>query len=147
MVDLIRRSFLIGLGALSLTRDRLEHFVNESVARGELSSEQGKSLLDEMTDRAEQQQQKLESFVRSQVDRCLEVAGLTPRSEVDRLEGRVDRLETRLRDLSARIGESETEAAGGPGSGIYVPPGVAPITVDPPASALDPTDPDLPPGA
>lgn len=113
MVDTIRKTLLLGIGAAALTRDRIEQFIGDSVARGELNTEQGKSLVEELTHRAEQERERLEAFVTQQVHRALETAGLTTRSEVTRLESRIVALESRVRDLSfaAAIGSGPTEDA------------------------------------
>jgi polyhydroxyalkanoate synthesis regulator phasin len=100
ITDLIRRSFLVGVGALVLTRDKIEQFLADSVARGELNSEQAKNLLEELTTRADSERQKVESVVRQQVQRVLEGAGLPSHSEIKRLEAKIRNLEERVSHLS-----------------------------------------------
>ncbi len=119
MVDTIRKTMLLGIGAAALTRDRIEQFIGDSVARGELNTEQGKSLVEEMTQRAEQERQRLETFVTQQINRALENTGLTTRSEVTRLESRIVALESRVRDLSfaGAIGGSPAEDTTAPAAG------------------------------
>ena len=116
MIDIIRRSFLIGVGAMAITRDRLEQFITESVSRGELSREQGKTLLDEMAQRADQERDRVERFVRQQVSHVLDTAGLASREDISRLDGRIDNLESRLRDLSFSVASIRAGESGGSGS-------------------------------
>jgi len=124
MVDVIRRTLLIGVGAMALTRDRFEQFIGDSVARGELSSEQGKTLVEEMTQRAEQERERVERFVRDQVSRAVDMAGLAPRSEIARLEARIDSLEGRLHTLTTAAGPAptiEAEVRSAPSAPITLP--------------------------
>jgi polyhydroxyalkanoate synthesis regulator phasin len=100
MVNPIRRIMLMGVGAMSLTRERVEQFVSDSIARGELTSEQGKSLMEDWGRRAEERQAQLETMVRQQVERAINLAGLAPRSEVVRLEARLNALADRLHHLT-----------------------------------------------
>jgi len=100
ITDLIRRSFLVGVGALVITRDKIEQFLADSVARGELSSEQARNLLEELTTRADSERQKVEGVVRQQVQRVLEGAGLPSHAEMTRLEAKIRSLEERINHLS-----------------------------------------------
>ena len=126
MVDLIRKSLLVGVGALALTRDRVDQFIGESVARGELSTEQGKSLVEELTHRAEQERQRVETLIQHQVNRAIEAAGYLPRTRVADLQARIDALESRVRELS--IAKAVDSAATSPTSTP-----AAPVSEPPPA--------------
>jgi len=129
---------------MALTRDRIEQFIGESVARGELSTEQGKTLVEEMTQRAETERQKLESFVRVQVDHAMQAAGLVSRTELSRLEARISLLENRMRELSYPAARSEETLSSENGEGS-VSRGGAPITLDPATDGPDLEGPNLPP--
>jgi BMFP domain-containing protein YqiC len=81
-----------------------------------LSREEGTTLLDEMAQRADQERDRVERFVRQQVSHALDTAGLASREEIVRLEGRIDGLESRLRDLSFSVAAVRAGEAGGSAS-------------------------------
>ena len=44
MLDLLEKSFLLGLGALSMTKTTAEKFIDEAIKQSKITPEEGKSL-------------------------------------------------------------------------------------------------------
>lgn len=51
-VDILRKTFLLGVGAVATGAEKTQDFVNDLVKKGELTVEQGKTLNEELTHKA-----------------------------------------------------------------------------------------------
>lgn len=51
-VDILRKTFLAGVGAVATGAEKTQDFVNDLVKKGELTVEQGKTLNEELTHKA-----------------------------------------------------------------------------------------------
>jgi polyhydroxyalkanoate synthesis regulator phasin len=98
--ELLDRSIDLGVGAVLLTKEAAEKAVNELVAKGEVSRQEGKQLLARVMERGKEQKERLEAVVKEAVDRAIEKADLARASElrharalVAELQQRLDRLE------------------------------------------------------
>ena len=52
MARLIERSLLLGLGALTLTRDKVNHFVDKLIEEGEVKPEEAPGIVDRLVTRS-----------------------------------------------------------------------------------------------
>ncbi|MGQ9525842.1 MAG: phasin family protein [Armatimonadota bacterium] len=118
MSEVISRPLLFGLGVVALTADKVRQAIDQAVARGEVSKEESRTLLDNLKQRADEEKRNLEARVKEQVRKALQNAGLAAKTEVEILRARVDALEGRLARVEAGpSAESESaEAEEGPPS-------------------------------
>ncbi len=105
--DLLGRSLDLGMGALMLTKEAAQKAIDELIAKGEVSKQEGKQLLERVMERGKEHKERLEKLVADTVDRALTRADLARASElrharalIAELQERVDRLE--MRATSAR---------------------------------------------
>ena len=96
MLELVKKGILLGLGALDLTRDRVETLVDELIRRGELAQEKRKLAIDELLASVRQAQEELTKRVKPLVERTIAELGLPTRADLQRLEERLAALEERL---------------------------------------------------
>ena len=61
--DILEKMFLLGVGAFSLTKEKVEGVVDDLVARGRLTQDEGKDLASEMRSRGEEQRAAVTSFI------------------------------------------------------------------------------------
>lgn len=101
--DLMRKSLLFGMGAMSITRDKAEDLVNEIARRGRMSREEARGLVDEMVERGEKQRFELNRTIREQVRRTIDDMGLASREDVHELLHRVEALETHVAELRTKL--------------------------------------------
>ncbi len=94
--DLIERTFLIGVGAAAFTKDRIQELVEEFVRRGELSSDEGREMVDKLVARSRDEARSAMKRYDSSLQGALRDFGITTRREFDDLEMRVRQLEHRL---------------------------------------------------
>jgi polyhydroxyalkanoate synthesis regulator phasin len=94
--DLIERTFLIGVGAAAFTKDRVQELVDEFVRRGELSSDEGREMVDRLVARSRHEARSAVRRYDSTLQGALRDLGLATRRELEDLEMRVRQLEHRL---------------------------------------------------
>lgn len=102
MLDFFRRTMLVGLGALSFTKEKAEQLVEELVNRGDIGRDEAKNLLEELKARGEEQAQAVAGIVRREMDRLKGEIGLVNRGELEALEARVKELEERVAKVEGR---------------------------------------------
>ncbi len=92
MFDVLKKTLLASLGAIAFNKDRLKSFIDDLVARGELSREQGKRVFDDLVRRGQEESEEISDRIYGEL---LSFRDLLPasRREVQRLEARVAALE------------------------------------------------------
>jgi polyhydroxyalkanoate synthesis regulator phasin len=102
--DLIERTFLIGVGAAAYTKDRVQELVDEFVRRGELSSDEGRDMIDKVVARSRDEARSAVKRADSSLQGALHDFGITSRRDVDDLEMRMRQLEHRIARLEGTPG-------------------------------------------
>jgi len=85
------------LGAASLTKDKIEEWVDEAIKRGEVSAADRAETIDELQQKA----QKATADLRNLIDERVETLSnkLTRREEFERLQTEIDDLKAKIADL------------------------------------------------
>ncbi len=116
--DLIERTFLIGVGAAAFTKDRVQELVEEFVRRGELSSDEGREMVDRLVVRSREEAKTAMRRADSSVQGVLRDFGVVTRRDIENLEMRTRQLEHRLALLEGTLSDgSEDPSAPGGASG------------------------------
>ncbi len=87
---------LMSLGALSLTREKAEAFVEEIVGRGEARREEAHELVDRLMRRGEEERKALRKLIRDETKGVLKELDLARRSDVASLSRKLDALTKEL---------------------------------------------------
>ena len=96
MRDLIEKGFLIGLGALTLTRERAQAIVDDLVKRGEARREEARDLVDRLVKRGEEERAGLRKLVRTEVEDAMAGMNLATRKDLEALSQKIDELAEKL---------------------------------------------------
>jgi len=88
-----------GLGLAALSADKLKEFVDQAVARGEMTKDEAKTMLDDVSTRAEEEKQTVRNWIIEQANKALREAGAADATRVAQLEARISALERRLERL------------------------------------------------
>lgn len=99
MLELVEKTLLAGIGALSLTQQKAEELIQELKDRLNLTEEEGKKLLEKLETATRENQSKLEELAREEVSKSCERLGLVNRVEFDKLQKKVTQLEKQLKTL------------------------------------------------
>ncbi|MBE0428601.1 MAG: phasin family protein [Thermoleophilia bacterium] len=105
--DMIEKVFLMGIGAASLTRDKLQELVDELVKRGQLTREQGEDLVDKAQHKARERGIDVKETMSQTYQDTLLGMGIATRETVDELERRVSVLEAKVYGKQARVEEPD----------------------------------------
>ena len=90
MMDVFRKAYLAGMGAISLSSEHASKLVNDLVKAGELRKKEGRDLLDEMVKKA------LESTIAKQMDAACKRLNLVSLDQLTKMECRIQELEKKL---------------------------------------------------
>ncbi len=84
-MDVIRRTWHLGLGALSLTKEKAEELVDELIRRGEVESGEKFKTVDTLLQEAEQQEKVFDLKIANCVQRVVADMGLPTRKDIDEI--------------------------------------------------------------
>lgn len=96
MTRLLERTFLFGLGLLTLTREKVVQFVDKLVEEGEVRAEEAPKIVERIIARGEEEREALRKLVRQELERWVPAS----RQEVEELRKKVDELTRRLEEAS-----------------------------------------------
>ena len=101
MTGLIEKGLLFGLGALTLTREKVARFVDKLIEEGEIKPEEAPGVIDRLVDRGKEEREELRRLVRQELDKTR--ASVTPvsRQDIKALNRRMDELAEKLDSLLA----------------------------------------------
>jgi polyhydroxyalkanoate synthesis regulator phasin len=99
MLEIAEKMFLAGMGALTLSQQKMEEMVKEARERLNLSEEEGKKLVSRMQDAAKENQKNLEKLALEEVQKSCERMGVVTKDEFDKLSRKVADLDKRLKAL------------------------------------------------
>lgn len=99
---LIEQAFLLGVGAAALTKDKVQSVIDDFVARGRLSDEDGRTMVAKLAERGREEVRTATSGL----DRLLRGAyrdlGLGTKNDLEDIDFRLRQIEHRLYLLESR---------------------------------------------
>jgi polyhydroxyalkanoate synthesis regulator phasin len=108
MKDLIERTLLLGVGAASITLDKLQSLVDEFVKRGQLTREEGQKLVEDVAERAKVESTGLKGKATETYMDTLQTLGIATRDSLDELERRIAVLEAKVYGKPSHVEEPRT---------------------------------------
>ncbi len=97
MQDLLKKALSLGLGALLVSKDKIEDVVNELVKKGELGQEEGKNLVNELIGKGEASMNEIEVKIEKIVKSVTEKLSLPTRKELNELKSEIEQLKEKLK--------------------------------------------------
>ena len=96
MFEILEKTLLTGLGAVSLSQKKAEELLNDLKEKYKVSEDEGKEFLERVQGLAKESKDKVAEIAETEVKKVLDRIGLVPRDDFDRLQKRLDELEKRL---------------------------------------------------
>lgn len=93
---MMKKAFYLGLGVMSMTRDRAERFYNEMIEKGQMSKEEARQFVDEAIKKGEEEKKELRNFIREEIESFKQDIPVVTRAEVEALEARIKELEEKI---------------------------------------------------
>ena len=96
MKDFFRKTFLFSVGAATVTKEKIEEFVEELIQKGQASEKDRSRLVEEYVEKLKEQEKEFAARVKALVTRTLTEMGIPTREEIAALEKRIAELEAKL---------------------------------------------------
>ncbi|HSK47104.1 MAG TPA: hypothetical protein VLA05_03760 [Coriobacteriia bacterium] len=101
VAGMMESAFLIGVGALEITREKSGEIADDLIERGKLSKSDAKDVAQKMTEVAEKQQEVVRSTVARETDRAMKTAGVATKEDLDELRGEIAELKALITAMAA----------------------------------------------
>ncbi|MDI6703397.1 MAG: hypothetical protein QME40_01795 [bacterium] len=98
MIEFLRRFFLTGLGALTLTKEKIEEIVETLIKKGEITVEEGKQFVKDILRHTEEGKKILEEKIDVGVKKVIERMDLATKKELNDLSEKVSVLEKKIKE-------------------------------------------------
>jgi len=98
MIEMIEKTLLAGVGALSLSQKKADEFLDEIKDRMNISEEEGRSLLEKIRKTADEGRARLEQIAREEVEKSMERIGVVAKKDFDILKKKVTKLEKSIKE-------------------------------------------------
>lgn len=95
-----RKMLLAGIGAVALTHDELQEFVDKLVERGELAKKDREKLMKELRERHKERFGEEEAHFQKRMDEIFEHFHVPAKKDIDELSQKLTALEKKIDDLS-----------------------------------------------
>lgn len=95
MLDLFKKAVLMGLGVITLTKEKVEQIVDELIKKGELTEDERSKAVRDLLTKIEEQEKALNEKVSSVVKNSIEKLDLPSRKDIEKLEKKIDELKTK----------------------------------------------------
>lgn len=96
MIDSVKNLLLAGLGAISYSQEKLKGTIDDLIAKGELTREQGEKVVADWVERGRDEKDQWSERFQDEVRRIVEKVGAVSRQDFDALRARVAELEKKL---------------------------------------------------
>jgi len=85
MKNLFEKGFLVGIGLLSMTREKAQEVIDELSHEGELQKNEVKQWVDELSERGEEERQALRKLIREEMKKVMDEMGLATKEDIQKL--------------------------------------------------------------
>lgn len=99
-MSIFKDAFYLGLGAMSMTKEKAEKFYEEMMEKGEMNREEVKKFVEEAMKRGEEERKEMRNLVRDEMNDMRKDFSFVKKSEVEALEARIKELEEKLQQQS-----------------------------------------------
>jgi len=96
MLDLIKKSLYLGLGVLTLTKEKIETLVDELIEKGQLSKEEKPKIMQDIMQRIKREEKALSTKVKTIVKGVVNEVGMVTKSDIRELNSRLDEIEKKV---------------------------------------------------
>lgn len=93
MLDIIKKSIYLGLGAATLTKERIESLVDELIEKGQLAKDDKPKAVQDILDKIEKEEKEIKTKIDDTVTETMNKIGIVAKSDYDALLKRVEELE------------------------------------------------------
>jgi len=96
--DIVKKTYLAGIGFLSLAEERMRKTFEVWVKKGEKVEKEGKKAVSELKEKIEDLKKDFEKKIEIQINKAIEKLNFPTKDDLDKLRKRIDELEKKLQD-------------------------------------------------
>jgi polyhydroxyalkanoate synthesis regulator phasin len=93
MLDLIKKGIYLGIGAASVTKEKVEALIDELIEKGQLKQDEKSHTMQEILDRLEQEEQKLTGKIKQTVEKVISETGIPTQKDLEEIKQKLSKLE------------------------------------------------------
>lgn len=90
MATLLEKGVLVGLGLLSMTRERAQKIVDDLTQRGEVSRDEAREWVERLVQRGEEERQAIRKLIRDEVKAVMDELGLPTKQDLQDLATKIE---------------------------------------------------------
>ncbi|MDX1616844.1 MAG: phasin family protein [Candidatus Promineifilaceae bacterium] len=106
VLDMTRKVLLAGIGAVALTQEELEKFVQKLVDRGEIAEKDGRRLINEMMEKRRKQAEEVSEETEEELDKRMEHMlhrmNIPTKDDIAELNRKVTQLSKKVDELAKK---------------------------------------------
>ena len=95
-MDVVKKAMLLGLGVISLTKEKAEEAVDDLITRGEVSREERFKMVDKLLKEAEKLEEELSGKISETVQKAITKIGLATKKDLEDISKRLAEMEKRI---------------------------------------------------
>ncbi len=103
MLDMARKVLLASIGALALTQEEIEKFVNKLIERGEIAEKDGRKLIKDVMEKRRKKSEESESEVEEELEHRMQGVlarmNIASKSDIDSLNRKLTALNEKLDEI------------------------------------------------
>jgi len=84
----IEKSFMAGVGLLSMTREKAQMVVDDLSKRGELEKDQVETWVDQLTHRGEDERKTARKMIRDEIKSAMDELGVVTKADLEHLSAK-----------------------------------------------------------
>ena len=92
MFDLFKKGVLLGLGAVTITKEKAEQIVDELIKKGEVAKDKRPQAVQDLLNKAEEQEKALFDKITAEVNKALAKLDIPTKEDLKKLEKKIDEL-------------------------------------------------------
>jgi polyhydroxyalkanoate synthesis regulator phasin len=96
MSDLIKKMIFTGIGLAAVSKEKIEDSVKEMITKGNLTEQEGRKFVEEMTGYTEKARGDLEKQVNEYVEKAINRLGLARKRDLEEIQAAVEAIQQRL---------------------------------------------------
>jgi len=100
MAGLIEKSVLLGIGILTLTRDKVAQAVDKLVEEGEVKADEAPNVVERLVARGEEEREAVRQMIRDELEKARMNIPVVSRKDIEALSQKIDELAAKVEALT-----------------------------------------------
>ena len=92
MTDIFEKTLYLGLGIISMTKDKAEEIIGELVEKGKMSEDQSAKAVKDLMNRAEKERKALDNRLNESIEKAIKRMHLATRNDIEEINKKLDAL-------------------------------------------------------